>query len=123
MVQKRFTINTTKCTLALPRGKANAITMEEYARRLGITDGTATAYTARRVVRALDMIGIPVCTNTKGVWLATGAHDVKEYREQLIGRALSILDRVRALEITAEELRRDGLEAVLARALPTKEVL
>lgn len=87
---------------ALPRGRRNATSVPALCRELAVSNRELRALIEELVTEQ----HVPVCTlpTSHGVWLAESAEEVEEAAGQLHSRAMSLLDRCRALRLAGESI-------------------
>ena len=58
----------------------------------------------RRVINTLRQKGYPICSDTKGYWMATDKREILDNAEALKGRAIKILEAVRGMQYAAKKM-------------------
>ncbi len=86
----------------LPTGRENGTSVPALARALGISDRECRALIEELVTED----HAPICSQPtrNGIYLAASAEELDQARAQLHSRAMSLLERCRALRLAAEEM-------------------
>lgn len=81
----------------LPKGKRRAVHMQEIADRLNINPASV-----KNIVRKLRKMGVAICSDTNGYWIASNTLEMQKYTEREQAIALSKMQTVKALRNNKE---------------------
>lgn len=105
------------------RGREDAITSAELAKRLDIDDGEASPKTREAITTLLFERGVPVRSGSVGYWICQSEREAEEYVADLQGRIEGIEQRQTAFQKAWESWHRDEVPTAVREQIEDDPVL